>query len=363
MSVTVEPYNSEWPQQFGRIKARLETFLQGVPYISIEHVGSTSVPGLAAKPIIDIDIIITFEQLQPVIDALTTNGNFAYLGDLGIADRYVFTDPDQSPRRNLYACIDGASQTRNHLGLRDTLRKNAELRNEYAAVKLELAAKGTNLMTYIAAKNEIVQKILEASGALTTDELTALRKINTRDDIWGAIKIERLLLREFEQEDIQGYYNLESNEENARYQDWTPRTMEQARELVLANVRNRCANPRVNWEFVVEKEGSMIGRVGAALREEDSGDARKHFGVWFSFLPSVQGTGYATEAVTVLMDELEKRYKKDGADVEFEIECDPRNVGSWKLAERLGFEKKSFEERAWESKGEWVGSVVYKKVV
>jgi RimJ/RimL family protein N-acetyltransferase len=64
--------------------------------------------------------------------------------------------------------------------------------------------------------------------------------------------------------------------------------------------------------------------------------------------------------MTAFIGELVKRQEED---VELEIECDPRNRGSRKLAERLGFEKISCVERAYESKGEWVGSLVYRKVV
>jgi len=101
-----------------------------------------------------------------------------------------------------------------------------------------------------------------------------------------------------------------------------------------------------------------MGRVGAALSHHEGS---VHFNMWFSFLPSVQGKGYATEAMEAFIEELIR--SRDGGDVEFEIECDPRNVGSWKLAERLGFEKHGLVERAYESKGEWVDSLVYRKIV
>jgi GrpB-like predicted nucleotidyltransferase (UPF0157 family)/RimJ/RimL family protein N-acetyltransferase len=363
MAVTVEPYNPEWPQHFQQLKARLESFLQGVPYISIEHVGSTSVPNLAAKPIIDTDIIVAPNDVQGVVDALVTRGGFHYLGELGIVHRHVVRDPDQSPPRSTYVCVDGVAQTRNHLGLRDTLRSRPDLRDEYAQVKFDLAAKGTNIVDYIEAKSEIIQKILKASGMLTSEELDALARTNLKGEKWGEIKTERLSLREFTTtaNDDEGYYELERNEENARYQTWAPRTREEARELVFANMRNIAAKPRTNWELVVDLEGRMIGRVGAALTSTKGDRAIDHFDLWFSFLPSMQGKGYATEAVTAFVGGLLERYTEN--DVELEIECDPRNAGSWKLAERLGFEKFRLTERAWECKGEWVGSVVYRKMI
>jgi RimJ/RimL family protein N-acetyltransferase len=74
--------------------------------------------------------------------------------------------------------------------------------------------------------------------------------------------------------------------------------------------------------------------------------------VWFAFYPSAQGNGYATEAVRALIGSMT-------IEIPLEIECDPRNTGSWKLAERLGFHKTHCEENSFECKGEWVGSVVY----
>lgn len=161
MSVIVEQYNKEWPQQFENIKSELEHHLQDIDYLSVEHVGSTSVPGLVAKPIIDVDIIVTRDNVQPAIDALIEKGKFDYLGELGIVDRHSFKDPNQSNRHNVYLCVDGVAQTRNHLSLRDTLRSDSELRDEYARVKLELAAKANNIVDYMVAKGNVIQKILK----------------------------------------------------------------------------------------------------------------------------------------------------------------------------------------------------------
>jgi RimJ/RimL family protein N-acetyltransferase len=172
----------------------------------------------------------------------------------------------------------------------------------------------------------------------------------------------RLVLREFTPSDIPSYHALESSEANAQYQSWTPRSMQQASELVMANIISACEKPRTIWELVAESEGEMVGRVGAKLTQPDHGV--QHFDLWFSFLPSVQGRGYATEATAALMAALVGQQGESGGDeVVFGIECDPRNMGSCRLAERMGFEKYGLVERAWECKGEWVGSVVWRRVV
>jgi GrpB-like predicted nucleotidyltransferase (UPF0157 family)/RimJ/RimL family protein N-acetyltransferase len=359
MSVIVEPYNPSWPSQFESIKAELQSHLASVNILTIEHVGSTSVPNLAAKPIIDIDIIVTRENVQPVIDALIANANFAYLGELGIADRHALKDPNQSPQRNIYVCVDGAFQTRNHIGVRDTLRTNPALRDDYGAFKARLAAEGTNIVDYIEAKSGILQKILKAAGLLSEDELREIEVANKKGERFGAFNTQRLLLREFVLADEAGYLELESKEEVVRYQTFGPRSREEARQEVLDIIKNSSAVPRCHIELAVEFGGKFIGRVGANVkREAGNGEpiALPHADLWFSILPEYQGRGFATEALQGFIPLL-------GSPLELEIECDPRNEGSWKLAERLGFAKISLTEKVFECKGEWVDSLVYQKSV
>jgi RimJ/RimL family protein N-acetyltransferase len=177
------------------------------------------------------------------------------------------------------------------------------------------------------------------------------------------ITTQRLLLREFRITDIQNFYNLDSLEESARYQDWYPKTMKVCFWQVISAIQDSRAIPRSTFELIVEKDECMVGRVGASISHVSHNDKSSpgiHFNLWYSFFPSAQGKGYATEAMTAFIGELVKRQE---GDVELEIECDPRNRGSWRLAERLGFERISCVERAYESKGEWVGSVVLRRVL
>ena len=85
MHVVVEQYQTLWPEQFLQIKVKLVQVLKSVQYNAIEHVGSTSVPGLAAKPIIDVDIVIQQQDLLSAIEALKAAG-YQYLGSRGIPD-------------------------------------------------------------------------------------------------------------------------------------------------------------------------------------------------------------------------------------------------------------------------------------
>lgn len=359
MSVVVEQYNSEWPFHFEKIKGELEAYLKGIPLVSIEHVGSTSIPGLAAKPIIDTDVIVARESIQPAIDALVGKGHFTYLGELGIVDRHALKDRNQSPPRNIYVCVEGAFQVRNHLGIRNTLRSNPELRDEYGAIKLRLAAQGMNIIDYVEAKSEVIQRILKIAGLLSQEELEAIEQANMKNETFGATRTERLLLREFMLRDAAGYYELESKEEIVRYQTWGCQTEEQAHKEVVKIIQDSCVIPRKHIELAVEHEGKWIGRVGANITLEDKSrdpPSRPHANLWFSFLPKYHGKGFATEAMTAFVGLLK-------SPMELEIECDPRNIGSWKLAERLGFEKISLWKRHFECKGEWVDSLIYQKIV
>jgi GrpB-like predicted nucleotidyltransferase (UPF0157 family)/RimJ/RimL family protein N-acetyltransferase len=370
MSVIVEQYNPEWPQHFEIIRTELQDYLQDVEYLSIEHVGSTSVPGLVAKPIIDIDIVVTRSNVQSAIDALIEKGKFDYLGELDIVDRHAFKNLHQPIRHNIYVCVDGVAHLRNHLSLRDTLRSNTELRDEYAQVKLELGAKSTNIVDYMIAKGPTIQKILKASNAFTKEELAAIARANVKGERFGAIKTPRLVLREFVTGDADPYFKLEGNEENARYQDWPPRTKQEARQLVLENIRNHNDVPRTKYELAVEHEAQFIGRVGAKTSQANSDSLPgeftikpvTHANLWFSFLPAFQGKGFATEAMTAFIDALKDRLQDQGK-LEMEIECDPRNEQSVKLAERLGFERHSLTKEKGMCKGEWVDSLVLRKVV
>lgn len=170
MKVVVEEHNPLWAKQFQEVKQELEACLEGTPYLSIEHVGSTSVPGLAAKPILDIDIVIERPQLPGLIAALTTKGGYEYRGDLGITDREAFRKVGAEPARNLYTCIEGSQALRNHLAVRDLCRSDPYALEIYAQKKRELAAQEwPSVDAYAEAKNEVLQWLLARAGFAVAD--------------------------------------------------------------------------------------------------------------------------------------------------------------------------------------------------
>jgi GrpB-like predicted nucleotidyltransferase (UPF0157 family) len=186
MSIQVVPYDPTWPAQFRTIATSLCAALTGVPILSIEHVGSTSVPNLAAKPIIDVDIIVARPNAGAAIAALQKAG-YAHQGNLGLVDRDSFaappasTSPRASPNANIYLCVEGTVHLRNHLAVREALRSRPDLRDEYAHVKRQLAAvPGMHIDRYLAGKSGVLAKVLDLSD-LTEEEKRLVRKINDPD--------------------------------------------------------------------------------------------------------------------------------------------------------------------------------------
>ena len=96
----------------------------GVAVVAIERVGGTSVPGLAAKPIIDCDIVVTVEQVASASDVLVGLG-FRPEGELGVPQRWAFKEPSRLNGTNTYVVVDGSLALRNHLRLRDAVGATA----------------------------------------------------------------------------------------------------------------------------------------------------------------------------------------------------------------------------------------------
>lgn len=175
--VIVEDYNPQWPKQFEDLKALLWPAVQSFA-LSIEHVGSTSVPGLAAKPVIDLDIIIPdMSYLNQAIKALATLG-YEHRGNLGIVERESFKSVNPLFKHNLYVCSKDSISLRNHLCLRDTLRSHPKLRDDYAELKKKLAAQfPDSIDDYIEGKTDFILEILKSHG-YGPDNLEAIRIAN-----------------------------------------------------------------------------------------------------------------------------------------------------------------------------------------
>jgi GrpB-like predicted nucleotidyltransferase (UPF0157 family) len=177
--VEVVDYDDVWPSHFEELRARIWPAVSGVA-VAIEHVGSTSVPGLAAKPIIDIDVIVPHapSSVDAVIESLAKLGS-EHQGDLGVAGREAFRNsPRGSLPHHLYACVEGCAALRNHLIVRDRLRASPDLAREYGDLKKQLAREfPSDIDAYIAGKTELLCRILAASG-MSADGLEKIRRVN-----------------------------------------------------------------------------------------------------------------------------------------------------------------------------------------
>jgi len=140
--IIVEPYNPQWPYEFDRLKAFLMPHI-GHLIIDIHHIGSTSVPGLAAKSIIDFDIEIPSMEVFPAIKAKLAPLGYRHQGDYGISGREVFMCeiPEDFMEYHMYVCPSDSAELMRHIKFRDYLRGNPTAVAEYGELKTQLAKK------------------------------------------------------------------------------------------------------------------------------------------------------------------------------------------------------------------------------
>jgi len=134
--IVVVDADPEWPRQFQEIASYIAPFL-GESVLRIEHVGSTSVPGLAAKPIIDIDVVVADEsQVQETLQRIESAG-YQWVGDLTVSGREAFEaiDTPPLPVHHLYLVVENNRAHSDHWLLRDALVGEPELVSRYGELK------------------------------------------------------------------------------------------------------------------------------------------------------------------------------------------------------------------------------------
>ena len=160
--IRVVDYDPKWRDAFEAIRVEVAAAL-GPIALSIEHVGSTAVEGLPAKPIIDIDVIIAdYDTFDEARVRLATAG-YCHQGDLGLADRHAFRYEGKVHlmAHHLYVCPAHSAELRRHLAFRDYLRSHDDARDWYGEVK-RLAARlhPEDIEGYLAAKGPCIEEIL-----------------------------------------------------------------------------------------------------------------------------------------------------------------------------------------------------------
>lgn len=166
-NLVVCEYDSEWPAWFETVSDYVWPAVRDVA-VRIDHVGSTSVPGLAAKPVIDIDVVVASDSdVKAAIERLARIG-YRWRGDLGIRGRQAFKPPRDAglPQNNLYVVVEDCKAHIDHWLLRNLLIGDAAARERYAELKRRnaLLADG-DIDVYVAAKASFVAELLTRARA------------------------------------------------------------------------------------------------------------------------------------------------------------------------------------------------------
>lgn len=165
----VSEYTIDWVNDFQTIKTILHEALQHLP-VTIEHIGSTAIRGLAAKPIIDIDIVfendVSFTEIKTRLESI----GYYHNGNQGITDRDVFKrniivsnySVLDSIVHHIYVCPAHSEELKRHLLFRNFLRTNDHARIEYQQLKLCLAEEANhNQKIYAQLKEEKAKEFIE----------------------------------------------------------------------------------------------------------------------------------------------------------------------------------------------------------
>lgn len=182
----IEPYNENWKIEFDKLKTTILSELHDLN-VDIQHVGSTAIPNLAAKPILDVDIIIEDKNLIEEITKRLVQIGYLSRGEQGISGRFAFrqisnkTPQTQGDRiwqeHHLYVCFSDSLALKNHLLFRDSLLKDKSLIEKYTELKNSLIhQKGMTREQYSKLKTDFILSVL--SDKLSESELSQIYEAN-----------------------------------------------------------------------------------------------------------------------------------------------------------------------------------------
>ncbi|WP_413453195.1 GrpB family protein [Erwinia persicina] len=142
-TVVIVPYDDKWPEMFETESLLIKTLL-GAVAVSVHHIGSTSVPGLSAKPIIDILVEVTDINELDAYNLAMVSAGYISRGENGIPGRRYFIKGGGQRSHQVHAFAIGDLQVSRHLIFRDYLRKNRDIAGEYAEIKHSAALLSQN---------------------------------------------------------------------------------------------------------------------------------------------------------------------------------------------------------------------------
>ena len=177
VSIKVLPYDPKWREWFNEIKNQIWPHVSDLA-LDIVHVGSTSIEGMGAKPIIDIDIVVPdMSDLEAITSRLGRIG-YKHQGDLGIEGREAFgLDYEHKHSHHLYLVAVGSTAYRNHILLKKHLTEDPDAFRRYNDLKVGLAGSSESREAYWRSKTELILEFLEAEG-MSRDELDSIRNDN-----------------------------------------------------------------------------------------------------------------------------------------------------------------------------------------
>jgi len=175
--IEVVPYNPEWKRWFRELREPIWALIQGYA-VDVVHVGSTSIEGMSAQPIIDIDILVDdMDNFEEIKKRLATLG-YRHVGDLGISGREAFNlDTPAKYPHHLYLCHIDSVAYRNHRLLKKHLTENPEDFKRYQELKANLVQSASSRTDYWRSKTMLILEFLEAEG-VPKEEIDRIRREN-----------------------------------------------------------------------------------------------------------------------------------------------------------------------------------------
>ena len=161
-AIVVVPYRPDWPETFRRHRKRIATAI-GAGALGIDHIGSTAVPGLAAKPIVDMLVVVADSADEDAwLPAMESAGYVLRVREPEFEEHRMFRTPERDV--HVHVLSFGSPEIERYLRFRDALRAAPDLRARYQALKLTLAAQDfQDMNAYARAKSELVEAIIDWS--------------------------------------------------------------------------------------------------------------------------------------------------------------------------------------------------------
>lgn len=318
----IKEYDKQWPQWFKQIESSIRPNIEG-NFISIEHVGSTSVEGMNAKPIIDVDIIIRQENF-PFIKMKLHELGYSHQGDLGIKGREAFElvgerRKNALPQHHLYVCYEGEFELKKHLAFRDHLKRDKNDRNRLVELKRRLEQTCNTRQEYIEKKDGLVQEITERA-------LKAYCGVTGRNLLNVRIESSRLQLIPITEEYAEEIFSC-FDEEITRFMYPKPaEKIEETYQFIRSSIEG--LNNSTNLQLIILKKLSneFVGCAGLHRINTKTPE----LGIWTK--KDSHGNGYGLEAITAMVT-----WAKQNVEFEYLVyPVDKRNYPSRRIPEING---------------------------